>query len=290
MISIHHLHFSYEKRSVLQDVSFTVQEGEILSLLGPNGSGKTTLLRCFNKILHPQQGSVQVKGQPLGLISLRELAKLIGYVPQQEAVTFPYSVFETVLMGRRPHVGWRLRTHDLDIVQACLRSLNLEHLSHRRVTELSGGERQRVAIARALAQEPQILLLDEPTSSLDLRHQLEVMETVAGLVKSRNMTAVLAMHDLNLAARFSDQIVMLHHGHLFCAGHPGTVLTRGNIRTVYGVEAEIYRRNGFFFVHPLRCARTARGAQTHYPVCPAPNRLDQVLGPQRPQPAKKTEE
>lgn len=255
MIQVQHLHFAYEQRAVLQDVSLTVQEGEILSLLGPNGSGKTTLLRCFNKILHPQEGSVEVKGQPLRLISLRELAKLIGYVPQQEAVTFPFSVLETVLMGRRPHVGWRLRSHDLDIVQACLRSLNLEHLSHRRVTELSGGERQRVAIARALAQEPQILLLDEPTSSLDLRHQLEVMETVAGLVKSRNMTAVLAMHDLNLAARFSDQIVLLHHGHLFCAGHPGTVLTQDNIRTVYGVEAEIYRRNGYFFVHPLHCAK-----------------------------------
>lgn len=266
MIQVQHLHFAYEHRVVLQDISFTVPEGEILSLLGPNGSGKTTLLRCFNKILYPQQGRVLVKGQPLGHTPLRELAKLIGYVPQQEAVTFPFSVFETVLMGRRPHVGWRLGSHDLEIVQACLRSLNLEHLSQRQITALSGGERQRVAIARALAQEPQILLLDEPTSSLDLRHQLEVMETVAGLVKSRNMTAVLAMHDLNLAARFSDQIVLLHHGHLFCAGHPGTVLTRDNIRTVYGVEAEIYRRNGFFFVHPLRCARTAGGAPTQYPL------------------------
>ncbi len=254
MIQVQHLQFAYEKRPVLRDISLTVREGEILSLLGPNGSGKTTLLRCFNKILHPQGGRIQLQGQPLRDIPLRELARLIGYVPQQESVTFPFSVFETVLMGRRPHVGWRLQSHDLEIVQACLQALHLEHLSHRRVTDLSGGERQRVAIARALAQEPRIMLLDEPTSSLDLRHQLEVMETMAGLVKSRGMTAILAMHDLNLAARFADQIVMLHQGRLFCAGTPDMVLTRDNIRTVYGVEAEIYRRNGFFFVHPLRCA------------------------------------
>jgi iron complex transport system ATP-binding protein len=260
MIQVHNVGFAYHQREVLQDITLTAREGEILSLLGPNGSGKTTLLRCFNKILQPQRGRIQIQGRPLAALPLREVAKIIGYVPQQETATFPFTVFETVLMGRRPRIGWRLRSHDLDIVQESLQVMHLEHLSPRRLTELSGGERQRVAIARVLAQEPQVMLLDEPTSSLDLRHQLEVMETVANLVKKRGMTAVLAMHDLNLAARFSDQIVLLHHGHLFCAGQPGTVLTRDNIRTVYGVETEIYRRNGFFFVHPLRCAGALSGA------------------------------
>ncbi len=276
MIQIEHLSFAYEQRQVLQDISFAVQEGQILSLLGPNGSGKTTLLRCFNKILRPQQGRICLQGQPLEQIPLRHLAKLIGYVPQQESVTFPFSVFETVLMGRRPHVGWRLQPHDLEMVEECLRALHLEHLSQRRVTELSGGERQRVALARALAQEPQVLLLDEPTSSLDLRHQLEVMETVAALVKSRGLTAVLAMHDLNLAARFTDQIVMLHQGQLFCAGQPAAVLTRDNIRTVYGVEADIHRRNGYFFVHPLRCAGAARCGQPSQVCTPNPERRSKI--------------
>lgn len=256
MIQIQSLSFFYQQAKILDRIDLTVREGEILALLGPNGSGKTTLLRCLNKILRPQAGTIHFQGRPLEAIPLPELAKLIGYVPQQETVTFPFTVFEMVLMGRRPHVSWRLHARDLERVQECLHAMHLEHLSHRRVTELSGGERQRVALARVLAQEPLLMLLDEPTSSLDLRHQLEVMETVAILVKEQGLTAVIALHDLNLAARFADQIVLLHRGRHFCGGPPGLVLTQENIRTVYGVEADIYRRNGYFFVHPLRCAPT----------------------------------
>lgn len=254
MIRIQDLSFAYHQQPVLQQINLTIRAGEILALLGPNGSGKTTLLRCLNKILRPQQGEIWLQGRSLAEISLPELARIVAYVPQQEVATFPFSVFEMVLMGRRPHIGWRVRPGDLQRVRECLQFLHLEHLSQRRITELSGGERQRVALARALAQEPQVILLDEPTASLDLRHQLEVMETVTRLVKERALTAVIALHDLNLAARFADQIVLLHQGRKFCAGFPSVVLTRENIRQVYGVEAEIYRRNGFFFVHPLRCA------------------------------------
>ncbi|MGQ9920593.1 MAG: ABC transporter ATP-binding protein, partial [Desulfobacca sp.] len=160
MIQVHNVFFAYQEREVLQDINLTAREGEVLSLLGPNGSGKTTLLRCLNKILQPQRGRIQVQGQPLTAMPLRELAKLIGYVPQQESATFPFTVFETVLMGRRPRVGWRLRHHDLQIVLEALHYMHLEQLSQQRLTELSGGERQRVAIARVLAQEPQIMLLD----------------------------------------------------------------------------------------------------------------------------------
>ncbi len=260
MIRIQALSFSYQQVKILDRIDLTVREGEILALLGPNGSGKTTLLRCLNKILRPQTGAIHFQGRPLEAIPLPELAKLIGYVPQQETVTFPFTVHEMVLMGRRPHVSWRLQPRHLQRVEECLHVMHLEHLSQRRVTELSGGERQRVALARVLAQEPLLMLLDEPTSSLDLRHQLEVMETVSILVKERGLTAVIAMHDLNLAARFADRIVLLHRGRHFCGGPPDLVLTQENIRTVYGVEAEVYRRNGFFFVHPLRCAPT--------PCCP----------------------
>lgn len=254
MIEINELAFAYSHREIFGGINIVAGPGEIISILGPNGSGKTTLLRCINKILKPTKGTIHIRGKRVSDIRLRELSKLIGYVPQSEAGTFPFTVFETVLMGRRPHIGWSIRNHDLGIVSEIIHHLKLEGLRQRSINELSGGERQRVLIARALAQEPAIMLLDEPTSSLDLRHQLEVLEVVAALVKNKRMGAIMAMHDLNLAARFSDKIIMLHQGKMFCSGTPSEVMTPENIRAVYGVEADVRRQNGYLVIHPLRCA------------------------------------
>lgn len=264
MIEINELAFAYHQREVFGGINILAGPGELISILGPNGSGKTTLLRCLNKILKPTKGTIKIRGKRVSEIRLRELAKLIGYVPQSEKGTFPYTVFETVLMGRRPHIGWSIGNHDLTIVYDIIQHLQLDGLRQRNINELSGGERQRVLIARALAQEPVLMLLDEPTSSLDLRHQLDVLEVVAAAVKSKGMGAIMAMHDLNLAARFSDRIMMLHRGRMFCSGTPAEVMTPENIREVYGVEVDVRRQNGHLFIHPLRCAGALPG---HHNPC-----------------------
>ncbi|NPV28065.1 MAG: ABC transporter ATP-binding protein [Firmicutes bacterium] len=230
--------FRYRSREVLQDVELEARAGEILAIIGPNGAGKSTLLRCINRILKPYLGTVFLDGKELFRLKAQERAQMMGYVPQASGEVFPSTVFETVLMGRKPHLSWGVGKGDLEVVGAVLERLGLMDFAERYLSELSGGERQKVLIARALAQEPEVLLLDEPTSNLDVKHQLEVLEMVRDVAK-QGKCVLMVMHDLNMAVRFSDQLLMLKGGIVFAAGHPQAVLTPENIRAVYEVEAMI---------------------------------------------------
>jgi len=250
-ISIKGLTFNYNSHKILDDLNVALDDSEILSLVGPNGSGKTTLIKCIDRILKPK-GSILLDGKEVECMSRQEVAKLIGYVPQSSSTPLATTVFDTVLMGRRPHISWRVDDADLDKVAEVLERLHLENLAMRDFAQLSGGQKQKVLIARALAQEPAVLLLDEPTSNLDMKHQLEVMETISGLVKEKKISAVMAIHDLNLASRFSDKLVMLKDGKVYAAGEPRALLNESNIGKVYGVEAIIMNALGRPYIVPLR--------------------------------------
>lgn len=239
-ITIKDLTFSYGSNKILEDLNVILEDAEVLSLVGPNGSGKTTLIKCIDRILKPK-GSILLDGKEVQSMKQQEIARQMGYVPQSSSTPLATTVFDTVLMGRRPRISWRVSDEDIAKVADTLELLNLQDLALRDFAQLSGGQKQKVLIARALAQEPTVLLLDEPTSNLDMKHQLEVMETISTLVKEKGISAVMAIHDLNLASRFSDSLVMLKKGKVYAAGSPNDLLSEKNIRDVYGVEALVMR-------------------------------------------------
>ncbi|MHC1611002.1 MAG: ABC transporter ATP-binding protein [Candidatus Methanospirareceae archaeon] len=251
-LKVKDLEFSYASVPVLKDVCIELAESEVLGVVGPNGAGKSTLIRCIDRILAPQKGSILLDNRDIKEMRLMELAKEMGYIPQSTSHIFPATVFDTVLMGRRPHLGWRSSEKDEEKVLDLLQMLNIEDLAMRDINELSGGQQQKVFIARALAQEPDLLLLDEPTSNLDIRHQLEVMEIIKSIVREKKISAIMAIHDLNLASRYADRIVMLNGGTIVEAGDPSSVLTPENIREVYGVAAEVKNNNGRPYIVPIR--------------------------------------
>jgi iron complex transport system ATP-binding protein len=185
-------------------------------------------------------------------MSSRERAKLLAYVPQVYPSKFPMTVFDTVLMGRKPYLGWRPAKEDLEKVTFILEIMGLVSLSAKDFDCLSGGQKQKVMLARALVQETRYLLLDEPTSSLDLRYQLEVMEFLYQIKREQNMSIVVAIHDLNLALRFSDRVVMMQNGTVFCAGAPDEVLKQDNIQAVYGVDVRVFYNNGYHYLFPIK--------------------------------------
>ena len=231
--------FSYSSVPVLHDVSIDLTGNELVSILGPNGVGKSTLIHCINKILEPSSGTVLVDGRDVSEIKLKELAKQIGYVPYSANDSFPLSVIDTVLIGRHPHSKWGTLDKDLDIVYDTLKMLGISHLAMRAFNELSAGQHQKVMLARGLVQEPEILLLDEPTSNLDVRHQLDVTKMLKRLSREKGILIVMISHDINIAAKYSDKIILMHEGTIFDVGTPNEVITAENLRTVYGVTAEI---------------------------------------------------
>ncbi len=249
-ITIKDVSFSYGSSLILDNLNLAVGDSEILGLVGPNGSGKTTLIKCIDRILKPK-GSILLDSMDLASLSRSDIAKQIGYVPQSGSGMMGSTVFETILMGRRPHINWRVSEKDLDIVIEVIELLHLEELAMREFGQLSGGQRQKVLIARALAQEPAVLLLDEPTSNLDMKHQLEVMEIIREMVSKRKISAVMALHDLNLAARFVDKLAVLKNGKIWAAGEPASLLTPEMIRDVYSVEAAVMQLERPFVI-PLR--------------------------------------
>lgn len=207
-LSVAGIDFNYRSAAILQDVSFEVQPGELLCILGVNGAGKSTLLKCINRILKPQRGAVLIDGQAVFNMPQRTVAQHLGYVPQKHAES-QLNVYETVLMGRRPHVQWALCEKDYAIVEQVLHQLGLQALAMRTLDRLSGGQLQKVIIARALAQAPGVLLLDEPISNLDLKNQLEVMRLVQTITRAQKLATVLTIHDLNMALRFGDKFLFL---------------------------------------------------------------------------------
>lgn len=250
-LRIKDLEFSYASYPAVKNICLELAESEILGIVGPNGAGKSTLLRCINGILRPN-GTILLDGEDLKRMSRMEIARKIGYVPQNSPQSFPIKVFDFVLMGRRPHFSWRVKEEDIEKAWQVLKMLKIEEFAMRDISELSGGERQKVLIARALAQNPEVILLDEPTSNLDVKHQLEVMEIIRNVVREKRISAIIAMHDLNLATRYSDRILMMKSGKIFAAGKPHSVLTPENIKSVYGVEAVVIdNRCGVPYIIPI---------------------------------------
>ena len=254
-LTIQNVSFSYGKTPTLDRIDLEVREGDILSIVGPNGSGKTTLIKCMNRKLTPQAGTVMIGDTPLPTMKRKEIAKNIGVVPQVSSLSFPFSVYDLVMMGRYAHKG-RFENdtaHDQAVVSECIARTGLEQMADRSVTELSGGEYQKVIIARALAQEPAILLLDEVNLHLDIHHQIEILDLIRQLCLERKMSVVMVLHDLSLAARYCTRIIMLKNGRIFASGDPEAVITTDNLREVYRIEAEISRsRNGQYLnIFPL---------------------------------------
>jgi iron complex transport system ATP-binding protein len=233
---------------VLEDLGFTLGAGEILAILGPNGVGKTTLLRCINGMIQPKTGSVMVEGADVFGMSAGRIARRLGYVAQRNDAG-RMTTFDAVLLGRKPHMGWKVSHDDLHKVGAALHQLGLEHLALRDIDRMSGGELQKVCIARALVQEPRVLLLDEPTSSLDLKNQLEILGTIRRVVKEHQLAAVMTMHDLNLALRFVDRFLFIRKGKVFASGRPDEISAE-MVAAVYGVQVDILRHDGQVVVVP----------------------------------------
>ncbi len=241
--------FSYNGGpKVLENIGLELEAGEILALVGPNGSGKSTLLKCLADFHVPDDGFVKIDEKNITDHSLNEKARKIGYVPQIENVSFPSTVFETVLMGRKPYISWKPSKKDKKIVSSLIEKMGLSDFAMRDINELSGGQRQKVFIARALAQKPEILLLDEPTSNLDLKHQLEVLNIVKEQT-NRGISAIIAIHDLNMAIRYSDRIVMLKEGEVYDSGGM-EVVNQKNIEEVYEVKVHIGDHAGWLTVTP----------------------------------------
>jgi iron complex transport system ATP-binding protein len=249
ILELHELDFAYGRRPVLAGVRLEVPAGEIVAVLGPNGVGKTTLLKCINAILRTEKGAILVDAEDVRRMSPAAVAARIGYVAQRTDAA-QMTVFDAVLTGRIPHIRWQATEHDLHAVEAVVARLGLGLLALRFIDELSGGELQKVAIARALVQEPRLLLLDEPTSSLDLRNQIDILSLLRSVVDDRRVAVVMTMHDINTALRFADALVFVKGGRV--AAHcRAAEVTAGLVSDVYGVAVELHRVGDLAFVVPV---------------------------------------
>ena len=241
--------FSYKSKHVLDNVSFSLEADEVVSILGPNGVGKTTLIKCIDKVLKPDSGSVFVEEANLHEMSKKDIAKNVGYVAQRTE-TSRTTVFDSVLLGRKPHFEWNVSQKDIRLAGRVLHLLGLDGLALKYVDEISGGEYQLVQIARVLVQQPKVILLDEPTSSLDLSNQHMIMHLVRNIVKKNHMAAIMIIHDLNLAIRHSDKFVLMKDGMIYSVGGH-EVITPENIKAVYNIEAYVESVRGIPVVIPI---------------------------------------
>ena len=229
----------YGQRTILSGIDFTAESGELLTILGPNGCGKSTLIKTLCNVIKPKTGTITIEGRDIFTMDPRELAKTIAYVPQTIS-SFGYTtVYDLVLIGRRPYTEWNYSSEDLGIAADAMIKMNVNAYIDKDVNELSGGQKQRAFIARALAQQPSFYIFDEPTSSFDLRNQLDTMRIMKDLVKENGACLVVALHDLNLAIRYSDRIMVLNNGGVYDIGKPEDVITSKMIKDVYGVDADI---------------------------------------------------
>jgi iron complex transport system ATP-binding protein len=240
--------FSYGSRQVLDRVSFAVKADDVVSVLGPNGVGKTTLIKCMNRILTPAAGSVCMQGSDLRRMGRRDIARSIGYVAQKSE-TPRTTVFDSVLLGRKPHFQWDVTEKDIRLAGRVLHLLGLDGLALKYVDEISGGEYQLVQIARVLVQQPKLILLDEPTSNLDLSNQHMILRLVRKIVKKNHMAAIMAIHDINLAIRHSDKFVLMKDGAVYSVGGP-EVITPETIKAVYNIEAYVESVRGVPVIIP----------------------------------------
>lgn len=241
MLKIEGLSVSYGRRRVLQSVSLSVASGEVLALIGPNGSGKSTLVRAASGVIPIEAGSITVDGRALAQLSTMERARCLAVVPQARSLPPAFSVYESILMGRTPYLGWlgRAGEQDHERVRYALDRTQMTPLAERMVGELSGGEQQRVLLARALAQDTPVLLLDEPTTHLDLQHRESLVNLVRELAKTRDLAVLVVLHDLNMASLYADRVSLLVEGEIQATGTPSEVLTEARLSQVYNVAVHI---------------------------------------------------
>jgi iron complex transport system ATP-binding protein len=241
-LRLEHIKLAYDKKVILNDISLEVNPGEIMGIIGANGSGKSTLIRGITKYINPVSGDIYIDGDNIRKISSHNLAQIIASVPQNTNLPDLFTAFELALMGRTPHLGlFRYEgKKDFEIVNKAMEATNTLHLADRYMKEISGGERQRIVIARALVQEPRILILDEPTSHLDINSQTETMDMVYSLSREMNLIVLITLHDLNLAAQYCDRIAILHQGKILKQGTPSEVISSEIIKQVYGADVCVY--------------------------------------------------
>ena len=240
-LEIINLYSNYGSKIVLKNINLKVNKGELLAILGPNGAGKTTLLKCILGI-KSYKGKIIFEGKDLSKISERKKAEIISYLPQYIPIIFPITIFENTLLGRLPYFWISPKKEDFEIVNKILKDLNLIEFSNRYIDEISGGERQRAHIARIFAQNSKIMLFDEPIANLDLKYQLEIMELIRKITKEKNIITIIAIHEVNLAFKYADRIILLNNGEIICEGNPNEIINM--INKVYEINGEIIDFNG----------------------------------------------
>ena len=248
ILNVDNISFRYNSHDTLKNINFQINKGETTVILGPNGVGKTTLLKCMNSMLKPSSGSILVDNKNIMKMDTMEIAGKMSYVAQKSD-SARVTAFDAILMGRRPHIRWKVRDTDIKKVDASIKRLGIEHLSLKYVDQMSGGELQKVSIARALVQETDIILLDEPTSSLDMKNQAEILGLIRHIVKEHQVAAVMTMHDLNTALRYADKYIFLQNGKIFDTGYVSQI-SPCMVESVYGIPVEILHHNGYPVIIP----------------------------------------
>lgn len=249
LLTVNHAAFSYDSlHMILKNITFQLDKKSFVGILGPNGIGKSTLLKCINRIYPLKEGHISLAGNDISKLSLRQVARKISYVPQRMSAPFPTCVLDTVLLGRLPYNKFRFTGKDQEIALKAIENMALQKYMLKDIRFLSGGEQQRVLIARALAGTPDLILMDEPTSSLDIKYQIEILHLIRKLVRETELSVLMTIHDLNLASIFCDRLLILKDGHIWKDGIPPAILTEENIKTIYGIDTCIIEKNGQHFI------------------------------------------
>ncbi|MGY0372031.1 heme ABC transporter ATP-binding protein [Clostridium sp. JNZ J1-5] len=241
VISLKNLNFSYNNEQILEDIKLNIEKGKFYSILGPNGSGKTTLIKNISRVFNVENKSIFIEEKDIKQMSNKELSKKLAVVPQHSNIDFDFSVMDIVLMGRAPYIS-RFSTEsekDIELTKKAMEMTNVWHLRSKSINSISGGERQRVMIARAICQNTNIMLLDEPISNLDIYHQIDILNTLKKLNIDNNITIVAILHDLNLASTYSDYMVLMKDGKIYCKGKSEEVLTKEIIKQVYEIDVQV---------------------------------------------------
>ena len=241
-LEIQNITLDYGRYPVIEGLSFQLCPGELIGLVGPNGCGKTSLIKSLSRVLPTRSGQILLDGKELSRFSRNELARIVGVLPQNPYLPETFTVSEVVILGRNPYLGLLggESAKDMAIVWKAMERTGITHLAKRRIGELSGGEKQRVTIARVLTQEPQVILLDEPTANLDICHQLDIMDLITHLCREKSISVLIAIHDLNIASQYCTRIMMLKNGQIHAEGTPERVVTPENVREVFGTSSTIY--------------------------------------------------
>ncbi|MBR4686048.1 MAG: ABC transporter ATP-binding protein [Candidatus Methanomethylophilaceae archaeon] len=244
VLKVENLDFKYPTKQILYDVSVTFDKPELVCILGPNGVGKTTIAKTLNKLYIPSAGNVYIDGENVADMSRLDIAKKIAYVPNSVSSAFSMKVLESILLGRAPVSGYSTTEKDLEIVEKVVTLLDLDELCERDISQLSAGQAQRVTIARGLVQDPKVLILDEPTSNLDVRYQMEIMRFLKDYAKEKQIIIIMVCHDLNITAAYADRVILMHQGRIFADGNVQDVLTEENMKTVYRIDTKVVQIDG----------------------------------------------